>query len=142
MHHAEMRFAQLFREPRTTHEATWRVRLRILRHYRVELSDLGVTPTQAGILLYLHRYPGTYRQSVADALGIDAAWTGTVIRVLHQKGWLKKQRAPCDDSYVLLTVTRKGTDFVNKITRRLTPAPWRNGCHVGGSTSERRSACP
>jgi len=98
----------------------------MLQQYRVQLSNLGVTPIQAGVLLYLQRYPGSYRQSVADDFGRDAAWIGVVVRELHRHGWLKKQRAPCDDSYVLLTVTCKGAALARTITRGLATAPWRN----------------
>lgn len=114
-----MRQAQRLREPRSSPEAMWRVRLRVLHTYRSELAFIGVTPTQAGVLLYVQRYPGSYRQCVADAFGIDATWTGVVIRMLQRKGWVKKERAPCDDSYVLITVTRKGTDLASRITRQL-----------------------
>jgi DNA-binding MarR family transcriptional regulator len=89
----------------------------MLQQYRVELSDLGVTPIQAGVLLYLQRYPGSYCQSMADDLGRDASWIGVVVRDLHRQGWLKKQRAPCDDSYVFLRVTRKGAALARAITR-------------------------
>ena len=117
-----MRHAQRPREPRSTAEAMWRVHLRALHSCRGELALLGVTPTQAGVLLYVQRYPGNYQQCVADAFAIDPTWTGVVIRMLQRKGWVKKQRAPCDDSYVLLTVTPKGRDLVSRITRKLTLA--------------------
>ena len=87
----------------------------MLQEFRVELSDMDVTPTQAGVLLYVQRYPGTYRQRVADAFELDASWTGTVVRALQHKGWLRKKRARQDDRYALLTVTRKGSDLVGKI---------------------------
>ena len=130
-----MRHAQRPRDPRSTAEAMWRVHLRALHSCRDALALLGVTPTQAGVLLYVQRYPGSYQQCVADAFGIDATWTGVVIGMLQRKGWVKKQRAPCDDSYVLLTVTHKGTALARKIIRGLATAPRRNNY-----TTEHRSA--
>jgi DNA-binding MarR family transcriptional regulator len=93
----------------------WRARLKALHTSRRELLHLGVTPTEAGVLLYLQRHPGSYLRRVADAFALDASWTGTVIRALQQHGWVTKQRAPGDDSYVLLRMTRKGTALVGKI---------------------------
>lgn len=91
----------------------------MLQQYRVQLSDLGVTPTQAGVLLYLQRNPGSYRQRVANAFGLDGAWMGIVIRMLQQKGWVRRQRAPYHDSYVLLTLTQKGHALARMILSRV-----------------------
>jgi DNA-binding MarR family transcriptional regulator len=97
----------------------------MLHQYRDTLSAIGVTPTHASILLYLQRNPGTYRQRIADAFGIDAAWTGIVIRVLQQKGWVRRQRALHHDSYVLLTLTQKGQKLARMMLNRVKPIPFR-----------------
>jgi MarR family transcriptional regulator, organic hydroperoxide resistance regulator len=110
--------------------------------YRIELADMGVTPTQAGVLLYVHRYPGTYQKRVADSFGMAATSMGMTMRKLQGKGWVKRQRAPHDDKYVLVTVTRKGVSLVRKIARRLAMAPgWQHDRKLIGSPTERCSAC-
>lgn len=120
-----MRATRLLPAPRSTPGAMWRARLRRFHEHRVELSAMGVTPIQAGVLLYLQRHPGSYRQRVADALGSDTAWTGLLIRALQHNGWVTRQRAPHHDSYVLLTLTQKGHALTRLILNRLKPMPFK-----------------
>lgn len=94
-------------------------RVRFLREYREELSLLDVTPSQACVLLYVDRYPGIFIRRCARALGVTDPAIGYIIKRIEQRGWVRKQRAPHDDRYVLLTATRKGTDLVRKIRHLL-----------------------
>lgn len=101
---------------------TWEVSLRILREYRAELAAFAVTPSQAAALLYLQHNPGSSIRQCARMVGVTGPTMGEIVKRMKQKGWLRKQRALQDDRYVLLTVTRKGTDRVRKIMRLLQAA--------------------
>src|SRR5690349_3599015 len=114
-----MSSARILPERWTTSGATWQVSLRILRDYRAELSALEVTPRQAAALLYLQLNPGSYILQCAKVVGVTSVAMGVIVKRLEQKGWLHKERAPQDDRYVLLRVTRKGTAHVGKIARLL-----------------------
>lgn len=98
---------------------TWQVSLQLLREYRAELSAFAVTPPQAAALLYLQHNPGSSIRQCARVVGVTAPTMGEIVKRIQQKGWLRKQRAPQDDRYVLLTVTPKGTHRVRKILRLL-----------------------
>ena len=98
---------------------TWQVSLQLLREYRAELSAFAVTPPQAAALLYLQDNPGSSIRQCAKIVGVTGPTMGEIVKRLERKGWLRKQRAPQDDRYVLLTVTPKGTDRVRKIMRLL-----------------------
>ena len=102
-----------------SNRTTWQVSLRILHDYPVELLAFEVTPRQAGALLYLQENPGSHIRQCAKTFGVTGPAMGVLINRLHQNGWLRKQRASRDDRYVILTVTREGTELVKKITRLL-----------------------
>lgn len=97
----------------------WTIPIKVLRQYRLELSALGVTPVRAGVLLYLEQSPGTHAQHCARVLGVTSPTMSLMLRGLQRGGRVKRQRSPQDDRYVLLTLTRKGTDLVRRIRAHL-----------------------
>ena len=94
---------------------TWRVRLGVLREHQDEMFGLGLTPGQARILLYIQQHPRCYLQQCARALGLTSQTVGYPVRLLEQKRWVSKRRAPQDDRYISLTLTRNGQALVRKI---------------------------
>ena len=56
----------------------------------------------------------------ARALGLTSRTVGYPVRVLEQRQWVTKRRAPQDDRYVLITLTQKGKALAEKMTRQLT----------------------
>ena len=98
--------------------ATWPGRLGMLRERREDFS-VGVTPVQAGILLYLLQHPGSYIRQCARAFGVTGPAVGVTVRALEQKRWVIKRRAPQDDRYVLLTPTQHGSALADKTLRLL-----------------------
>lgn len=94
--------------------ATWRVKLGLLRECHDALFVLGVTPGQARILLYIEQHPRCYLQQCARALGLTSRSVGYPVQTLQQK-----RRAPQDDRYVSITLTRNGQALVRKIHQRL-----------------------
>lgn len=114
-----MREARLRRKPRLTTTAPWRVSLGFLREYHDDLFALGVTPGQARILLYIQYHPRCYLQQCARALGLRSRTVGYPVRALEQKRWVRKRRAPQDDRYLWLTLTRSGQALIKRIHTRL-----------------------
>lgn len=82
--------------------------LRWLNTYREELSDLGVNPAQARAVLYLQRNPDNSIQQCARVFGVVGSTMGQLVRDLHRKGWVTKQRSPQNVRSVLLALTPKG----------------------------------
>lgn len=99
--------------------ATWQTQLKVLREYHDELFALGVTPGQARILLYIEGHPRCYLQQCARALGLTSRTVGSPVQALQQKHWVSKRRAPQDDRYVSLRLTRNGQALVRKIRQCL-----------------------
>lgn len=106
--HSAMRLVRLLRESRSTTSGEWRRCLRWLNAYRRELSDLGVTPAQARAVLYLQRNPNSSIRQCAAVFGVVGSTMGQLVRSLHHRGWVTKQRSPQDDRSVLLALTPKG----------------------------------
>lgn len=110
---------RLHRTRQTRSPASQPVRLGLLREYYDELFALGITPAQARILLYLQQHPGSYIRQCARAFGLAGRSVGIPVRVLQQNRWVTKRRAPQDDRYVSLTLTRRGQVLARKIQTRL-----------------------
>ena len=106
--HRAMRLVRLLRESRSTTSREWRRCLRWLSVYRGELSDLGVTPAQARAVLYLQRNPNNSIQQCAVVFGVAGSTMSYLVRGLHSKGLITKQRTEQDDRQVLLALSPKG----------------------------------
>jgi DNA-binding MarR family transcriptional regulator len=91
----------------------------LLREYREELFTLGVTPTQARILLYLQRHPHSYIKQCARAFGLTGRIVGYPVRMLQRRHLVTKRRAPQDDRYVMLTLTQRGHALARMILRQI-----------------------
>lgn len=103
-----MKLVRLLQESRSTTSGEWRACLRWLNAYREELSDLDVTPAQARALLYLQRNPDSSIRQCAQVFGVIGSTMSHLVRDLHRKGWIIKQRPPQADRHVLLALTPKG----------------------------------
>ncbi|MDR4470017.1 MAG: MarR family winged helix-turn-helix transcriptional regulator [Nitrospira sp.] len=107
------------RTPRSPSTTVPPVSLASWRAYHDELFSLGVTPGQARILLYIRQHPRCYLQQCARALGLRSRTVGYPVQLFQQKRWVNKRRAPQDDRYVSLTLTRTGHALAKKIRQRL-----------------------
>lgn len=103
-----MRLVRLLRESESTTSREWQLCLRWLNAYRQELSDLEVTPAQARALLYLQRNPDCSVQHCARVFGVVGSTMSHLVRNLHRKGLITKQRLLQDDRQVLLALSPKG----------------------------------
>lgn len=118
-----MRPTRRLSRPQAQIMATWQIRYKLLQEYYDELFVLGVTPGQARILLYIHQHPRCYLLQCARALGLTSRTVGHPVQLFEAKRWVKKRRAPQDDRYVVLTLTRNGQTLVRKIQTYLKDLP-------------------
>jgi DNA-binding MarR family transcriptional regulator len=116
---SRMRQTRVPRTPRSRSTTAPPVSLARWREYHDELFPLGVTPGQARILLYIQQHPRCYLQQCARALGLSSRTVGYPVQMFQQKRWVSKRRAPQDDRYVSLTLTRHGQALARKIHQRL-----------------------
>ena len=90
--------------------------LRVQGDFRRRLAPIGVTPFQAGVILYLHRHPDAKVTEAATALGVLVPTLSGVIRDLVRKRWVIRRRALHDDRLVCLRLSRQGDVVARRIT--------------------------
>lgn len=89
--------------------------LRIQGDFRRRLEPIGVTPLQAGVMLYLQRHPDAKMKDTAAALDVKPPTLTAVIDDLVRKRWVTRQRALHDDRAVCLQLSRQGQVVAEKI---------------------------
>ena len=87
--------------------------------FRRSLEPIGVTPLQAGVLLYVRRQTGTNMTNAAAALCVRMPTLSEVVQDLVRKRWVTKRRALHDDRALCLRLSRQGEVLVQKITERI-----------------------
>ncbi len=93
--------------------------LRLHGLFRHRLEVLGVSPVQAGIVLYLDRRPQCEWLEIASALCIENPSMTETIRLIQRKGWLRKTRTLENRRTVLLRLTVKGKAMAQKIKENI-----------------------
>jgi DNA-binding MarR family transcriptional regulator len=89
--------------------------LRMHGDYRRRLEPIGVTPLQAGVMLYLHRHPDAKLKDTAAALDVKPPTLTAVIDALVRKRWVTRQRSLHDDRAVCLQLSRQWQVVAGKI---------------------------
>ncbi len=93
--------------------------LQLHGEFRRCLEPIGVTPLQAGVLLYVRRQTGTNMTNAAAALCVRMPTLSEVVQDLVRKRWVTKRRALHDDRALCLRLSRQGEVLVQKITERI-----------------------
>ncbi|HKQ34468.1 MAG TPA: MarR family transcriptional regulator [Nitrospiraceae bacterium] len=87
--------------------------------YRRSLEPLGVTPLQAGVLLYVRRHTETNMTNIAAALCLRLPTLSEVVKDLVRKRWLTRRRSVEDTRVVHLRLSSRGNALVVKIEQRM-----------------------
>src|SRR5687768_17900291 len=87
--------------------------------YRRSLEPLGVTPLQAGVLLYLRLHIETNMTNTAAALSVRLPTLSQVVEDLVRKRWVTKCRSITDARVVHLELSRWGLSLTRKIETHL-----------------------
>ena len=90
--------------------------LRVQGDFRSRLAPIGVTPLQAGVILYLLRHSDAKLKDAAAALGVRSPTMAGVIQDLVRKHWVTNRRAIHDDRAVCLRLSRQGQGIARRIT--------------------------
>ena len=89
--------------------------LRVHGDFRRRLAPIGVTPLQAGVILYLLRHSDAKLKDTAAALDVQPPTFTAVSRDLARKRWVTRQRALHDDRAGGLRLSRQGHVVAGKI---------------------------
>ena len=93
--------------------------LQLHGEFRRSLEPIGVTPLQAGVLLYVRRHTGTNMTNAAAALCVRMPTLSEVVQDLVRKRWVTKRRALHDDRALCLRLSRQGEVLVQKIMKHI-----------------------
>ena len=89
--------------------------LRMHGEFRRRLEPIGVTPLQAGVMLYLQRHPDAKMKDTAAALDVKPPTLTAVIDDLVRKRWVTRQRALYDERAVCVRLSRQGQVVSGKV---------------------------
>ena len=83
------------------------------------LADLGVTTPQFAVLTMLNAYPGLSGADVARVALLTPQTVGVIIGNLERDGAIKKTPHPVHGRMLQWTLTRRGSDLLDKCRRRV-----------------------
>ncbi len=96
----------------------------LARTYNAEFHELGLSQSQAGVLLQVDWADARTQTAIARRLGIGKAATGALIIDLEERGLLKRERNANDARMIEVTLTPKGrrkVGQINDFAARLAP---------------------
>jgi len=99
-------------------ESTLMATARAIRFaYNARLADLGLTLTQASVLVFLNDSGPLRQAQLAEKLGVGRAAMGTTIDWLERHAFVERQIDPTDGRAWRVLTTPKGKDLVEPITQ-------------------------
>jgi len=93
--------------------------LRLEGDFRKRLGPIRVTPSQAGVILFLRRQADANVTDAATALGVSQATLSRTVTTLVRKQWVAKRRSAKDDRVVALSLSRRGNALALQINQRV-----------------------
>ncbi|WP_423879193.1 MarR family winged helix-turn-helix transcriptional regulator [Bradyrhizobium sp.] len=83
------------------------------------LTDLGVTPPQFAVLTMLNAYPGLSGADVARVALLTPQTVGVIVGNLERDGAIKKTPHPVHGRVLQWTLTRRGSNLLDKCRHRV-----------------------
>ena len=93
--------------------------LRLHGQFRRSLEPIGVTPLQAGALLFLRRHAVANLTDAVAALRVRAPTLSDVAKDLVRKRWVTNRRSVTDTRVVHLRLSRRGEALSRQIEQRV-----------------------
>lgn len=103
----------------TSRPSTLETVLRLHGFFRHRLQPLGVSPVQAGMLLYLDRHPQCQVAEIASALCVHDILAGKTVRLLQKNGWIRKPWIDANRKTVTLELSKQGAALARKISKNI-----------------------
>ncbi|MER6006742.1 MarR family transcriptional regulator [Nonomuraea angiospora] len=85
------------------------------RRFAERVADLGVAPSDVGILRMILMSPGRSQQSLAEELGVVPSRVVTLLDGLQDKGLVERRRNPADRRNYALYLTEEGTRMMSAV---------------------------
>jgi DNA-binding MarR family transcriptional regulator len=93
--------------------------LKLEGDFRKRLGPIRVTPSQAGVILFLRRQADANVTDAATALGVSQATLSRTVTTLVRNQWVAKRRSAKDVRVVALSLSRRGNALALQINQRV-----------------------
>jgi DNA-binding MarR family transcriptional regulator len=93
--------------------------LRLEGDFRKRLGAIRVTPSQAGVILFLRRQADANLTDASTALGVSQATLSRMVTTLVRKQWVAKRRSAKDNRVIALSLSRRGNALALQINQRV-----------------------
>lgn len=103
----------------TSRLSTLETVLRLQGFFRHRLQPLGISPIQAGMLLYLDRHPQCQVIEIGSALCVQNLSAVKTVQLLQRNGWIRKPQVNVNRKIVKLQLTEKGRALAQKIKENI-----------------------
>ncbi|KRE23314.1 MarR family winged helix-turn-helix transcriptional regulator [Agromyces sp. Soil535] len=114
----------------------WRTQNAVHRFVQSEVEDLGVTVTQLGLAVHLHKLGPLSASDMSRGFRITPQSVATALARLDRIGWVRRQPHPVHGRVVLYTMTDVGLRGVNEGTKRMAGVTARVAGIVSDSDAE------
>jgi DNA-binding MarR family transcriptional regulator len=92
-----------------------RAQIKLFQHFKSSITDLILTPGQAGVLILIESNPGISQAALARALKIERATLGETIDYLQKNLWVERRKSPSDGRSYALHLSAKGKNIMKKL---------------------------
>jgi DNA-binding MarR family transcriptional regulator len=92
-----------------------RAQIKLFQHFKSSMTDLDITPGQAGVLILIESNPGISQAALARALEIERATLGETINGLEQKHWVERRKSLSDGRSHALYLSKHGEKLMNTL---------------------------
>jgi len=92
-----------------------RAQIKLFQHFKSSISDLCLTPGQAGVLILIENNPGISQAALARALEIERATLGETIDYLQKNTWVERRKSPSDGRSYALHLSSQGKRIMKKL---------------------------
>jgi DNA-binding MarR family transcriptional regulator len=93
--------------------------LRLGGDFRRSLQPIGVTPLQAGVILFLCRHTNAKLTDAAASLSVRPPTLSEVVNDLVRKRWITRRRSVTDARAVCLSLSRRGNALALQIEQQV-----------------------
>lgn len=80
--------------------------------FQAELGDNGLTPRQLTVLVTIAANEGLNQTQIVECTSIDRSTVADIVRRLHSKGWVRRQRTKDDAPAYTVKLTDNGRRIV------------------------------
>lgn len=80
-----------------------------------QIAGFDIRAAQSDVLLFINDHPRLTQLKIAQAMALDPSLLAKDLKMLSNKGWIKREVLPSDRRARVITMTASGTELVAKL---------------------------